>query len=366
MRLAAVVLFGMLDICLSRPPAWNALGERWRTLEAQADGSFFQSWSWVGCLVAARFPDPVLLSAELDGRPVALALLNRHRRLPVGSRLWLNESGIPALDSIHVEHNGILIARGLDGKVLAPMLARLVREAGDVMLSGIDAAHLLAARATGALIRERTHPAASPWIDLDAVRAHPGGHLGLLSANARQQIRRSMRRYEQAGALRVVRAGSLEEAGAFLAGLGTLHQHAWVRRGQPGAFANPAFVAFHTALLAAAWPRGEIDLLRVDAGGHVLGYLYNFRWRDRVANYQSGFDYEAAESAQQKPGLTCHHLATARYAGEGLAAYDLLAGESRYKTSLATGSAPLHWIELLPPRSLSGLLHRARVALGRV
>jgi CelD/BcsL family acetyltransferase involved in cellulose biosynthesis len=174
-----------------------------------------------------------------------------------------------------------------------------------------------------------------------------------------------MRRYEQAGPLEVRRAATLAEAEAFLAGLGTLHQHAWVRRGQKGAFANPAFVAFHRALLAAAWPRGEIDLLRVAAGGQVLGYLYNFRWRNRVANYQSGFDYDAAESAHQKPGLTCHHLAAAMYAAEGLAAYDLLAGESRYKASLATETAMLHWVELLPPASLPGLLHRARAALGR-
>jgi CelD/BcsL family acetyltransferase involved in cellulose biosynthesis len=355
----------MLDISLSRPPAWSALGERWRALEAQADGSFFQSWSWVGCRVADRFPDPLLLSAEWDGRCVAMALLNRHRRLPVGTRLWLNESGIPALDSVHVEHNGILAVRDMREGVLAPMLAKLLHEARDVMLSGIDAAHLDAARATGAVIRERTHPAASPWIDLAAVRAHPGGHLGLLSANARQQIRRSIRRYEQADALAVRRAATLEEARAFLDGLGALHQIAWVGRGQKGAFANPAFVAFHRELLDTAWPRGEIDLLRVEAGACVLGYLYNFRWRDRVANYQSGFDYAAAESAHQKPGLTCHHLAAAMYAREGLAAYDLLAGESRYKTTLATDTAALHWVELLPPASLPGLLHRARAALGR-
>ena len=51
------------------------------------------------------------------------------------------------------------------------------------------------------------------------------------------------------------------------------------------------------------------------------------------------------------------------YAAEGVAAYDLLAGNHRYKTSLANGVAALHWIEVLPPASLPGLLHRARAAL---
>jgi CelD/BcsL family acetyltransferase involved in cellulose biosynthesis len=353
----------MLDISLTRPPAWNVLGAAWRELETRAGGSFFQSWGWVGCRAATRFADPLLLTVRWAGETVAHGLFNRRRRLPAGSRLWLGESGVAALDSIHVEHNGLLIAADAPAEVLGRALAHVVQQAGHVVLSGVDAAHLAAARATGALVRERAATAAAPWIDLAAVRAHEGGHLGLVSGNTRAQIRRSIRRYEAAGPLRLCRAGSLEEARLFLAALGVLHQQSWIRRGQHGAFANPDFVAFHHELLAGAWPRGEVDVLRVDAGGQVLGYLYNFRWRGRVANYQSGFDYDAADSAQQKPGLTCHHLAAAMYAAEGLDAYDLLAGEQRYKTSLATGSETLHWVETLPHASLPGLLHMARVAL---
>ena len=73
---------GMPDIRLIRPPAWSVLGERWRAPEAHADGPFFQSWSWVGCRVAARFSDPWLLAAEEGGRTVALGLFNRRRAAP--------------------------------------------------------------------------------------------------------------------------------------------------------------------------------------------------------------------------------------------------------------------------------------------
>ena len=197
------------------------------------------------------------------------------------------------------------------------------------------------------------------------VRAQAGGHLALLSANTRQQLRRSLRRYALDGPLQIQRAETLDEAQAFLAALGVLHQQTWTRRGRPGAFANPDFVAFHQALLATAWPRGEIDLLRVSFGTRALGYLYNFRWRGRIANYQTGFDYPTEPSTPLKPGLTCHHLAAEQYAAEGLDAYDLLAGESRYKSSLATNSETLHWIEMMPSLSLPGLLHRARAALAR-
>lgn len=355
----------MPDISLIRPPAWSELGERWRALEAQADGSFFQSWSWVGCRAAVRFPDPWLLAVEEGGCCVALGLFNRRSSLPWVARLWLNESGQAAADSVHVEHNGLLLARAAPPGLLARLLGGLVDQGQCVVLSGVDEAHAAAARATPGLRRDRTHPAQAHVVDLAAVRAAPGGHLALLSANARQQIRRSLRRYGAAGELRVERAASLAEAQAHLAALAHLHQQTWTRRGRPGAFANPDFVAFHAALLEVAWPRGEIDLLRIAAGGQVLGYLYNFRWRGRVANYQSGFDYAAADSAQLKPGLTCHHLAVVMYAAEGQDIYDLLAGNDRYKTSLATGTEKLHWFELLPRASLPGLVHRLRQVLGR-
>ena len=364
----------MLEISLSPPPAWNALDAAWRALEARSHGSFFQSWSWVGSRVEARFPDPVLLQVRHVGETVALGLFNRRRRSwlapPWGSRLWLNQTGTPALDSIHVEHNGLLIAAGAPPDTLARAFAHLTATASHVVLSGVDAAHLEYAHlevtgATRLLVRDRAHPAASPWIDLAAVRAQAGGHLALLSANTRQQLRRSLRRYALDGPLQIQRAETLDEAQAFLAALGVLHQQTWTRRGRPGAFANPDFVAFHQALLATAWPRGEIDLLRVSFGTRALGYLYNFRWRGRIANYQTGFDYPTEPSTPLKPGLTCHHLAAEQYAAEGLDAYDLLAGESRYKSSLATNSETLHWIEMMPSLSLPGLLHRARAALAR-
>ena len=354
----------MPDIRLAHPPAWTTLGTAWRALEARANGSFFQSWSWVGTRIAERFPDPILLEARQNGAVVAMALFNR-RRGPLGTRLWLNESGQTALDRIHVEHNGLLIAASAPPGLLTQAVAHLSRAVGHVVLSGVDAAHLDAAQATGALVRARAHPAASPWIDLAAVRAQPGGHLALLSANTRHQLRRSLRRYEQDGPFHLHRAGSLAEAHDFLAALAVLHQRTWTGRGQPGAFANPAFAAFHADLLATAWPRGEADLLRVAAGTHTLGYLYNFRWRNRIANYQTGFDYNAAPSPHHKPGLTCHHLAAEMYAAEGLDAYDLLAGDHRYKTSLATDSATLHWVEMMPKTSLAGRIYRARAAIAK-
>ncbi|MGC8470394.1 MAG: hypothetical protein ACP5NI_10855, partial [Acetobacteraceae bacterium] len=111
------------ELAVSLAPAGDfaALGERWRALEARADASFFQSWTWTGCLAAERFPDPVLLGVEAEGETVALALFNRRRGWR-GETLFLGESGVAGLDSPFIEHNGPLIARGWEEGVMPALL----------------------------------------------------------------------------------------------------------------------------------------------------------------------------------------------------------------------------------------------------
>ncbi len=324
----------------------RSLKAEWRGLERDADPSFFQSWTWVGCRAATRFPEPWLLRVERGGRSVGLALLNRR-----DGRLWLNESGSAELDAPFVEHNGVLLARG-ERDLLPSCLATLLGAAGRLHLSGVDAAHLDAARAVAG-VRVRRESLA-PFVDLAALPEAPDGYLAGRSANTRQQLRRSDRSY---GSVTLRRAGSVEEAEAFLDALAALHQARWTARGQPGAFANPEFLRFHRALLTRAVPRGEADLLRIDGDRGPIGYLYNFRLNGRVFAYQGGFDYAGA-GRHGKPGLTCHHAAIRQAAAEGARAYDFLAGADRYKLSLADGATPLYWLTAASARSAAGLALR--------
>lgn len=57
---------------------WDALGLRCGRLR-RGPASFFQSWTWVGCLAAERYPDPVLIEARAGGETIGLALFNRRR-----------------------------------------------------------------------------------------------------------------------------------------------------------------------------------------------------------------------------------------------------------------------------------------------
>jgi len=351
------------EVRLSRPPDLAALETKWRDLETRADPSFFQTWTWTGCLIGERFPNPVLVEAREAGRTVALALFNRR-----GRALYLGESGDPAMDSIYIEFNGVLAEAGAGARLteLCLVAARTALSASiasrfvgrpRLVLAGIDAMTAATAEAAGAVHYRRSHSAPSVDITRSADRFLDG-----LSANTRQQLRRSERAYASTGAITVERATTLSRARDFFGELARLHQASWQARGKPGAFANPFFVRFHHALIEHGLPRGEIELSRIAAGSQLIGVLYNFRYKQRVLAYQSGFDYAAA-GRHAKPGMTSHLQVIREAISLGATRYDFLAGDDRYKRSFANQSEALHWVEVDSPGSPRQLL---RKALGRL
>ena len=354
----------MIEITLRGVTGLEGLETPWRTLESAAigPGRFFRGWTWTGCLAAERFRDPVLLEGRDDARLVAIALFNRHRLPLAHDSLALGESGDPVRDAIFIEHNGILLADGY-ATAMAQCLAACLgsrpwRGGRAVVLSGVGD-DVLSATSDLAAARHIRRSRPAPFVDLSALP--PGEFPISLSPSTRYQLRRSRRRYAEQGALRVRRAADTSEALAFLDALSDLHQATWTARGRPGAFADPFFVRFHRELICRGLPRGEVDLLHIAAGERTIGYLYNFVADGWVGNYQGGFAYATADQ-HQKPGLTCHHLAIEFYRAEGRMSYDFLAGEDRYKSSLAAAQAHLHWLELTPRYSARNLALSAQRA----
>ena len=334
-----------------RLASFEEAGRTWRELETSAhDPAFFQSWTWVGCLAEERYDNPVLLRAETGGRVIGLALFNRRR-----SRLHLTASGEARLDAPFTEHNAPLLAAGANAAVLPALMNAAWRVAGvrTLMLGGVPPA--VPQAAGGVAFRLREEPA--PYVDLNAIRAAGHDWFTTLSANTRYQLRRSARCLAQAGELRIDQAATEAQALEWLEALAALHGESWRRRGHPGAFADPFALRFHRALVARAQLRGELDLLRLSAGGEVFGYLYNLRLGGRVYAYQSGLDHARA-GRHGKPGLTFHALAVERALAAGDRVYDFLAGAARYKSSLANASVPLLWAEAVPRWSVRGVLAR--------
>lgn len=348
------------------------LARHWRELESRADCSFFQSWTYTGCLIRERFPDPLVIEAHLgaSSKPsrslVGLALFNR-RRGPLGAeRLLLGESGMSSFDALFIEDNGPLIARDHVASAMPQLLNLALRGQHEgrplrprsriLIMSGVRDEVLTAAEACRGIsaIRE-SRPA--PAVDLASVRAGARPFLDCLSANTRYQLRRSARRLAGIGPLSVHRAATTGEGHRWLDSLAELHQASWQARGSPGAFADGNFRRFHHALIDRGLPRHEVDVLKITAGQRCLGYLLNFVFRNRVYAYQSGFDYRLV-NRHEKPGLTCHHQAIEMYLRQGLDQYDFLGGAERYKASFSQAERQFHWLQLAARWSPADLLLR--------
>lgn len=354
-----------LEIEVVRAPAPHLLEAEWRALLARSDASVFLSWPWIGTWLE-RVRDPVrLVRIGHRGETVALALLGERKRGlgPLTVRtLHLHTTGDPSTDRLAIEYNDVLAARGYEVAARTTLLDRLLagprrERARAVVLPMVDAALEAAAAHAGLRFRRRAESRCA-IVDLEAIRLWGDGYLARLSAGTRAQIRRAARLYGERGPLRIEAARHASEAVAWLDPLAALHEARFRAKKAVGAFGVPGFLEFHRELVARAFPEGTVELLRVRAGEEVIGYLYLFRWRGWVGYYTSGFVY--TDDNRLKPGLVTHWLAIERYLSSGARVYDFMAGESRYKTSLAEPGPVLVDLVVEPDDLLARLSDRAR------
>ncbi len=350
------------------------LEQVWLDLERRASAPLFLSWDWIGCWVREASLPPIVLIGRAAGAIVLLGILTPSARrgwLPVTMRgLQLHMTGDTGQDVITIEYNGFLVAEDLAGRLEADAIAFLLsgltidgHRCEELHLKNVPAVLEKSVRASGFRFREIQHKPS--WrVDLAAIRAAGKQYLDCLSANTRQQIRRSMRLYEKRGRLEIARARDVPEALSFLDGLKELHQRYWTGRGEPGAFAFPFFAGFQLRLIQTCMDHGTVELLRVSAGADVIGYLYNLVYRGHVYQYQSGFRYEG--DPRLKPGLVSHCLCIERHLREGSEVYDFMAGDARYKANLGKpGPDMVYLLARRPtwPLQLESALHDVKGSL---
>jgi hypothetical protein len=298
------------------------------------------------------------------GETVGLALLGagvtRRRHGLVRSRaLYLNETGDRHFDSITIEHNGILAPVGQEATVFDSAIAWFA-DLGDVAdelyISG-SMLRLSEMRVKGRGLGRSETALPSYSLDLGLLSSSDGELYPVLSANARQQLRRSLRYFECYGPLRLSAAATAAEALAFFAELKALHCASWERRGKRHAFSGEFFEPFHRLLIERSFAAGGTQLLRAAAGSRVIGYLYNFRLGDRIYAYQSGF---ADGDPQERPGIVTHALAIRHAFQSGARVYDFMAGRNRLKESFSTRCEPMLWQVFQQPRLAFRLEHLSR------
>lgn len=351
----------------SIPVAGNLerIREIWESLETADNTTYFLSWGWTENWLTS-LPDHAQpeLVVFLEGKAPVLAffigkvILKRTtgdfhgQRHFFPSHAWfLNATGIPAYDRVYMEYNRFLYKHD-EPLYLLDILDYLSGSWEELYFPGLDMRSLPGTEALDDIPPYKTIIkddviVLSPFVDLDRVRARDGDYLSLLSANTRSQINRSYRLCEKIAPVRLEVAGDIRSAMNIYQELIGLHADTWTNRRQEGAFSSDYLLQFHKQLIQSRFAYDEIQLIRIKCGQNTLGCLYNFVYKHNVYFYQSGINYNLDK--RLKPGLVAHVEAIRHNALAGHRTYDFLAGDSRYKMSLATHHNRLIWMRLQKP-----------------
>ena len=212
----------------------DALRESWQALETRGQPACFLRWYWIETWLETYSPQALLARVKLADETVALGLfVIRHetRRGLLRSRVaYLHQTGDPREDQIWVEYNGLLaepqhrgpalraccealLTRGLADEIRLSMLPDSIGQPGISAVPDITALPgVRCAQAITGHVR-----------DLAALRAQGRSVLDSLTANTRQQLRRSLRGYTRRyGEPALSAAGTADEAVALFREAGHL------------------------------------------------------------------------------------------------------------------------------------------------
>lgn len=342
----------------------------WRALETIADCSFFLSWSWIGSWLELAQHEHELYQYRCyyGDELVSLAIIaagNVRRRFFFPSKvLTLNEVSDSSLN-MFIEHNGVLTKRDHETVVIEKLLNDLLKSRlayDEIQLSNISKAHYQSLHISPLDLRAEDAVEHAVWaLPLDKT-TDIESLIGRMSKNRRWQMRRTLKEYDKQGPLHIDAAIDTREALDYFHQMGVLHTQRWERAGKDGSFMQENWVKFHTSLIKMAFDRGEIQILRIRCGERVIGYLYNFLWRDTVHMLQSGF--AAEQSNVMRPGYVSHMLAMQFNAQHGARQYDFMTGDADYKRVLAMATPPLISVRLQRPR-MKFFIENTLVALYR-
>lgn len=349
---------------------FEALRAEWdELLAASASDRFFLTWDWLytfwkhlGADRGERELD--LVTVRRGDRLAAVAPFFRApspRGLLAGRSLQLLGTGTVGSDYLD-----LIVRVGEETTALALLAQHVEREGvivelGQLVDSGGRAGALADSLSTrGWTTLERTTNVC-PYVDLSGHTWE--SYVASLGKSHRANVRRRLRKLEDAFDVRFERAESDDDRQEALDLLLALHHDRWRGRGGSDAFGSPAVEAFHREVTRRALERDWLRLFLLRLDGRPAAALYGFRYRDRFLFYQSGF---ASDFASYSVGLVTMGLSIKAAIEEGLQEYDLLHGDESYKFLWASRSRELTRIELFPPSLEARLRRTVRAAKSRV
>jgi len=351
-----------IDI-IDEPAAFADLRAEWNELLTDSDSDgLFLTWEWLYTWWRHLAEDRRLriITVRRDRHLIGIAPLVRR------SRSWWRLIPFPALEFLGAgeagsDHLDVLVRRGHESQALYALAEVL---AGDRLM--LELSRVREGAYAAELAREihrwgwDTHEAETdvcPRIDLAG--RNWDGYLAGLGPAHRYNLRRRLRNLDKHWHVSFECATDETQRAVTVNELVALHQRRWRRRGEPGAFHNPAVRAFHHEISRIALELGWLRLYRLRLDGRTVAAVYGFLYHGVFYFYQSGFDLEFQ---RHSVGLAIMALTIRSALEEGARSYDFLCGDESYKSLWAEHRRTLQRLMFYPPGQ-RGALYRQTMGL---
>ncbi len=169
-----------------------------------------------------------------------------------------------------------------------------------------------------------------PGIDLDGRSWDE--YMATRSRNLRSQIGRRRRALERAHDVQVRWTRKAEQVEPDMTLLFQLHHARWSARAGASSMTSQRALAFHSDFAKVAADRGWLRLAFLEVDGEPVAGWYGWRFSDRFAYYQAGFNPEWAD---RSVGFVLFAETIRAAAEEGATSYDMLLGEEHFKQRFA-------------------------------
>lgn len=320
----------------------------WQSLEPKTEANFFLSWLWIGTWLDSFVNNFYLVEARKNGEIVGLGIIVSE---PCGFlfdklrlKHYLHRTGIPSEDQIWIEYNDFLVSSKGSEEIRCAMFSSVAYWIGrnDAFIVGASKPEQFSTLNTSGLCERKIWETNSYYLELTNFSRDTPSLLKSLSRNARYQITRSLRKYEDIGPITVDTMQTEEEALSLLRLAGPFHLTRWGGGCSGSGLANEKFVSFHRLLIHRGLGDGVIQLHHIKTGNETIGIVYNFKYRNVIYFYFCAMNYShTGSSSHYKPGLVSHYLLIEKAIKEGAEVYDFMGGKGRYKKTFANKTGTL-------------------------
>jgi len=244
----------------------------WLELQARSDARYFQSWGWISCWLekVALEQSVTLIRVRRDDVLVGLGLFVSasllRRAFIRADVMFLNEYPLADNDMV-IEYNGLLAQAGCEADVSQHCLQYLSQHSPSVDEFHFGAQSQLAydgiALSDVINLRHRIEKQSQSWqVDLTKLTSGLDAYLETLSKNSREQIRYSLRQYEQNSSITFHVAEDVEQALSYFDALKIHHVKRWREKGESHAFAGK-WESFHRYIIRQRFSEGEIQIIKL-------------------------------------------------------------------------------------------------------